>query len=180
MDLYLVRHTSVGVSPGVCYGQSDVELAVSFREEAEIVKSQLQNIGFSAVFSSPLSRCTKLASFCGFESATIDNNLMEMDFGEWEGQRWDEIVDPHLAIWYQCWTTERTTGGESFQDLCYRAETFLKKLKGDDKVLVFTHAGFIRAVGVALGIHPIREAFSQAVAYGEIIKHINITPPLSL
>lgn len=38
MKVYLVRHTSVDVAPGTCYGQTDVPLRASFQEEAEACK----------------------------------------------------------------------------------------------------------------------------------------------
>ena len=44
MKLYLIRHTSVDVPQGTCYGQSNVPLKSSFEEEAEIVKQNLNGI----------------------------------------------------------------------------------------------------------------------------------------
>ena len=64
MKLYLIRHTSVDVPQGTCYGQSNVPLKSSFEDEAEIVKKNLDGIAFDAVYSSPLSRCRKLARYC--------------------------------------------------------------------------------------------------------------------
>lgn len=43
MKVYLVRHTSVDVAPGTCYGQTDVPLRASFQEEAEACKKALQD-----------------------------------------------------------------------------------------------------------------------------------------
>ena len=45
MKVYLVRHTSVDVAPGTCYGQTDVPLRASFQEEAEACKKALQDTG---------------------------------------------------------------------------------------------------------------------------------------
>ena len=66
MEVILIRHTSVDVPKGVCYGQTDVPLRDSFEEEASITAQQLQNDVFDAVFTSPLSRCTRLADHCGY------------------------------------------------------------------------------------------------------------------
>ena len=38
MELILIRHTSVDVPPGVCYGQTDVPLKSTFEQEAEITR----------------------------------------------------------------------------------------------------------------------------------------------
>jgi hypothetical protein len=55
MKVYLVRHTSVDVAPGTCYGQTDVPLRASFQEEAEACKKALQDTGmrFSRIYTSP-------------------------------------------------------------------------------------------------------------------------------
>lgn len=42
MKMTLVRHTSVDVPKGVCYGQSDVGLRATFAEEAERVRENLK------------------------------------------------------------------------------------------------------------------------------------------
>ena len=54
MKVYLVRHTSVDVAPGTCYGQTDVPLRASFQEEAEVCKKALQDTGmrFSRIYQS--------------------------------------------------------------------------------------------------------------------------------
>jgi len=83
MELYLVRHTSVNIPKGLCYGQSEVPLNETFIQEASIVKSKLLPISFYSIFSSPSSRCTSLSEYCNYAHIT-DNRLMEMNFGKWE------------------------------------------------------------------------------------------------
>ena len=95
-----IRHTSVAVPRGVCYGQSDVPLAGGFPDEAVIVKRNLEKYSFDAVYSSPLSRCLKLAAYCGYDTPILDSRLMEMNFGDWEMKRYDEITDSRLQLWY--------------------------------------------------------------------------------
>ena len=171
LHLYLVRHTSVASPVGTCYGQTDVALADTFAQEAEAVSDMLQCITFDAVYSSPLSRCTRLAEYCGFNDCTTDARLMEMNFGDWENRQWDNITDPHLQRWFDAWATERATNGESFSDLCHRASDFIESLSwnGEDvRILLFTHAGFIRALWVALGYHTPVEAFAKQVNYGAL------------
>ncbi len=171
MKLTLVRHTSVQCKPNICYGQTDVDVARTFVEEAEKVSLQLGGCVFDAVFSSPLQRCTKLASHCGFSQPKLDNRLMELNFGDWEGIPWDEISDPNLDNWYADWVNVPTTNGESFAEQVERVRDFLGELKsgGYDEVLAFAHAGVIRAVAILLGVIDIQKAFSDySVDYGEI------------
>lgn len=171
MKLTLVRHTSVNCEPTICYGQTDVGLADSFPGEANKVRIQLKSNNFDIVFSSPLSRCTKLASHCGFSQSRLDDRLMELNFGDWEGKPWDKISDPNLEKWYADWINVRTTNGESFADQLARVKDFVDELKTCqyDEVLIFTHAGVIRCFAVLLGLVEIEKAFSDyKVDYGEV------------
>ena len=56
-----VRHTAPDVIPGTCYGQTDVPLKASFEEEASKCAAQLKKYSFQKAYTSPLSRCTRLA-----------------------------------------------------------------------------------------------------------------------
>ncbi|MDE6452561.1 MAG: histidine phosphatase family protein, partial [Odoribacter sp.] len=72
MKITLIRHTRVTIPPGICYGWSDVDVAPSFETEAGQVKKGILYERFDAVYSSPLSRCRKLAAFCGFHQPVLD------------------------------------------------------------------------------------------------------------
>jgi alpha-ribazole phosphatase len=150
-----------------------VDVAETFSEEAEKVRRQLEGRSFDAVFSSPLQRCTKLASHCGFSQPRLDNRLMELNFGDWEGKEWNEISDPNLDSWYADWINVRTTNGESFANQLARVNNFMDELKTCryNHVLIFTHAGVIRSLAVLLGLVQVENAFSDyGVDYGEIKK----------
>lgn len=172
MIVTLIRHTSVAVPPGVCYGQSDVDVSERFAEEAGAVRQRLAAARFDAVYASPLRRCLKLAHYCGFASPRIDTRLMEMNFGDWEMQAWEAIADPQLARWYADWIGEAPTGGESWRAMIARVERFVAELKDGrhgelERVALFTHAGVIRAFAVALGLRAADAAFDLRVDYGE-------------
>jgi alpha-ribazole phosphatase len=172
MKITVVRHTSVAVEPGICYGQSNVNVADSFAKEAEIVETELQKLHFNAVFSSPSQRCTKLAKYCGFNFPILDNRLMELNFGDWEMKAWNEIDDPLLKRWYADWINEKITNGESFAEQVERARSFLEEIKKTDyqHVILFTHAGIIRAMEIILDLCPIERAFEVKVDYGQIFQ----------
>ena len=44
MNIYLIRHTSVDVPKGLCYGQSDVPLRPTFEKEAAVTKAKIESI----------------------------------------------------------------------------------------------------------------------------------------
>lgn len=172
MKLYFIRHTSVDVPKGVCYGQSNVPVCSTFDQEAEIVKLQLDNIQFDAVYSSPLSRCRKLARYCGFEQRVLlIDRLKEMYFGKWEMERWEDISGEKISKWYDNWVEEPTDGGESFRVFYNRVSSFLDELRVADfqNVAIFAHGGVINCAKVYTGITSLDKVFESTPTYGEII-----------
>ncbi|MDO9152608.1 MAG: alpha-ribazole phosphatase family protein, partial [Paludibacter sp.] len=150
MEITLIRHTSVNVDLGICYGQSDVEVSSNFETEAKRVAELLKDEKYDAVFCSPLSRCTILANFCGFSNPILDERLMELNFGDWEMKAWNDINDPQLRRWYSGWINEIPTNGESFKEQILRVSNFIFELHntGYKSIAIFAHAGVIRSFGV--------------------------------
>lgn len=173
MKVYLVRHTSVDVAPGTCYGQTDVPLRASFQEEAEACKKALQDTGmhFLRIYTSPLSRCTRLAAYCGFPEAERDERLKEMNMGEWEMQRFEEITDPRIQEWYDDYLRVRTTGGESFMDVLARVSDFFDHLdRTSGPALVFAHGGVLVAAQVYAGKVKLEDAMKALPPYGGMVE----------
>jgi len=52
MNIYLIRHTSVDVPKGLCYGQSDVPLRPTFEIEAAVTKAKIESIHFDMAYTS--------------------------------------------------------------------------------------------------------------------------------
>ena len=125
LRLHLIRHTSVDVPAGVCYGRTDVPLRPTFMDEAHAVRQRLglllQGQAPRAVYSSPLSRSRRLACYCGYEPE-LDERLLELNFGDWELQRFDDIRDPQLERWYADYLHVAPPGGESFVEQVERTE----------------------------------------------------------
>ena len=173
MQLTIVRHTSVNVPENTCYGITDVPLAKIFPEEMEKIRLRLKDETFDAAFSSPLSRCTILASAIITDQAIqADLRLVEMNFGTMEMTDWDTIFEsPEGKNWFDDYVTTPCPEGESFNNLIQRAQSFLEDLQQTPfgKVIVFTHAGIIRALLVLLQHKTPEEAFSTSIEYGEII-----------
>ncbi|HQS44324.1 MAG: alpha-ribazole phosphatase, partial [Methylotenera sp. 24-45-7] len=113
MNLHLIRHTSLAVPSGVCYGQSDVDVSASFHVEAESLRKKLADIEFDAVYASPLQRCSKLAGALNLAQITLDDRLKELHFGDWELQAWDAIPRDVFDIWAQDYANLTPPNGES-------------------------------------------------------------------
>lgn len=174
MECWLVRHTSVDVPAGTCYGRSDVPLRDSFGDEAAVVRQQLDGERFDAVFCSPLSRCTRLAAACGYGDAVRDDRLLELDFGAWEMQPFASIDDPQLQRWFDNWIDTVPTGGESFAQQIARVGGLLEELRRGpwQRVLIFAHGGVQLCAGVHAGLFQAREAFDHNLPYGSILKFV--------
>lgn len=172
MEVWLVRHTSVDVPAGTCYGQADVPLRATFEEEAAAVRKSLEGIVFDEAWCSPLSRCTRLAEACGYGDARRDPRLLELNFGAWEMRRFDAIDDPQLQRWFDDWLHVRPTGGESFADQIGRVGGFLDELRLRPlrRALLFVHGGVQLCAGIHAGLFPSEEAFSYQSPYGSILR----------
>lgn len=141
MRLYLVRHPRPAVAEGVCYGQTDLALAEPVGPIAESLRIQLPK-GLP-VYSSPLRRCLELAAVL-HPAPIVDDRLMEMDFGEWEMQRWDEIDRRAMDAWAADPLGFSPPCGESPASLMRRVGEFCQLLN-EESVLI-THAGVIKAM----------------------------------
>ena len=173
MEVVLIRHTSVDVPKGTCYGQSDVPVAATFEQEAEATRQNLaQYLPFDQVYASPLTRARKLAAYCGYPQPRLDNRLKEMYMGEWEMQRYDDMQGEYLDAWYQDYMHLPTPGGESFQNVAARVGAFLDELKQKpyQRVAVFAHGGVLICAGIYGGLFKEAEAWEHQVAYGGIQK----------
>jgi len=179
MEITLVRHTSVGVPKGTCYGWSDVPVADTFEAEASETHRQLEMIvkengPFDAVYSSPLTRARLLAEFCGFPQPIVDERLKEMFMGDWEMRRYEDIEreDPHIHQWYNDYLRETTTGGESFPLFYQRVASFFNELatKPSRRVLIFAHGGVLACAAIFAGLYKPEEAYHNLTPYGGVIR----------
>ena len=173
MKLVFIRHTSVDVPKGICYGNADVPLAPTFQDEAQKVKDRLGSYRFGRTYCSPLSRCVKLADFFGYPEAIRDNRLKELNFGDWEMMPYDEIKDPKLQEWFDDYINVAPPGGESVIDQRKRLEDFISEIKmrhNEPAVGIFTHGGILINALVAYGNKTYEEVYNDIPPYGSIIE----------
>jgi alpha-ribazole phosphatase len=151
--LILLRHTPVVAEPGLCYGALDLPVrphdlaacASRVAQEAERVPVGL--------WTSPRQRCTALAAVLAPHwpncRAIERSELAEMDFGVWEGQRWDTVGAAEIDRWMTDFAHHAPGGGESVGAFLLRVHAALAEVlplaQRGDWVWV-THAGVVRAV----------------------------------
>ncbi|TDE16487.1 alpha-ribazole phosphatase [Dyadobacter psychrotolerans] len=170
MEVYLIRHTTPLLTPGLIYGRSEVLLTENFAQEWEVAKQNLP-AGFDLVYSSPALRCTELAKQITRDFQT-DDQLAELNFGEWEGKTWDTVDQVQLQLWMDDFVNVCVPGGESMQEMFERVKEFWQELptNPDQKIAIVTHAGVIRLVLALLKQIPLASVFEIKVGYGEVIK----------
>lgn len=170
MEIYLVRHTETACEKGICYGQSDVELKTPFELQFDQIKQQIP--ADAVVYSSPLLRCTQLANYLS-DAVSIDSRLMEMHFGDWELKNWNAIPEADYTPWMTDFVNVSVPNGESFVALHHRVTDFLATLtleKKSKKIVLVTHAGVIRSILCTVSNLPLKDAFSNKVDFGAVIK----------
>ncbi len=174
MDIYLIRHTAVQVEHGICYGQTDVALADDFAPALKRIQTQMSALPKNTVIiSSPLQRCLQLANKLSHGNPVItDKRLMELNFGDWEMQKWNDFNQEVLQKWMNDYVNIAPPKGESFQALFERCEDFWKKLitKPCKAVVIVTHLGVIRALLAHVLEMPLKKSLCIQVDHGAVNK----------
>jgi alpha-ribazole phosphatase len=161
--LVLVRHAETEeAARGRCYGRLDVALSPRGLRQAEALAAALADLGLAAVYASPLARALDtarpIAAAHGLGPIVLEA-LRELDFGEVEGLRYDEIEAQRPEL-FRGWMDDpagvRFPGGESLGDLRARALPAAAEIRARherEAVAVVAHGGVIRVVlADALGL----------------------------
>ncbi len=141
MQVFLIRHPRPLIEAGICYGRLDVD-CLEPQLAAERLRPRLP--ADLPVFSSPLRRARRLAEALSADIC-IDQRLSEIDFGTWEGKRWDEIGRGEIDAWAEDVLNFTPPGGESVAALQSRALDFAASLNLP-QLAVVTHAGIMRSL----------------------------------
>ncbi len=148
-----------------CYGATDVDvIPENFEREAEGAKRVVLQLQPDAVFTSPLRRAVRIASYCGHSMAERDDRLKEMNFGDWEGKPWSEILTTSdVPAFFAHYINNPTPNGESLKDQLNRVHDFLQEKKKQDyeHILVFCHGGVINCARTIVGETTIETAFAS-------------------
>lgn len=160
MHLYLIRHGETSFNREKrLQGRSNEPLSESGIGQAEKVRSffEQQAVRFDCVISSPLLRARQTAEIItGCSSMMLDERLLEMDYGPYEGMRLDHPL-PEVAHFFQDFVHHPAPEGmESLRHVTERMQSFLEDLKACDaqNVLVATHAIALKGALEAISPRP--------------------------
>lgn len=124
-----------------------------------------------SIHSSPSRRALRLAqALSPLAPVRIDPRLCEIDFGAWEGQRWDAIGREEIDAWAANVFGFTPPGGESVAALQARALDFASSLeKNDSDAAIVTHAGVMRVLVSHWWQLPISDCLRLEFAFGELV-----------
>lgn len=175
MRLFLARHgTTVWNELGLYQGRKDTELSPLGLSQAKALGEALRPIPFEAIYSSPLKRALKTALFAaegrGLE-VSVDEDLSEIDHGEWEGKSREEVkalFPRELEDWLRAPHLVRMPGGESLEDVRRRVLSFLERAwaSGLKQVLAVSHDAVIKVMLCLICEAPLSSFWKFQVANG--------------
>src|SRR5215475_12629611 len=144
--VYLARHgeTAWTIS-GQHTGLTDLPLTERGERTARRLGERLKGLTFAAVLTSPLQRAARTCELAGFKSvAEVDKDLVEWDYGEYEGRRTVDIRKerPDWQLF-----RDGCPGGETPAVIGARADRVVGRLRVvTDNVLLFSSGHFLRVL----------------------------------
>ena len=143
--VYLIRHGETEWSlSGQHTGTTDIPLTDNGRRVAKNLKQILSEENFALVLTSPLRRARETCELAGMsDHAAIDPDLMEWNYGEYEGRTPQEIhaTRPDWVLF-----TDGSPGGESPEQVEVRVDRVIEKVRaGRGDAVLFSHGHFLRA-----------------------------------
>jgi broad specificity phosphatase PhoE len=153
--IYIARHGETAWTiTGQHTGLTDLPLTPQGESNARRLADRLGGLVFSKVFTSPLQRARQTCALAGFGSvAEIDSDLVEWNYGEYEGRRTAEIRAERPG-----WELFRdgSPGGESPAQVIVRADNVCRRIREvRGNVLLFSSGHFIRMLAARwIGFEP--------------------------
>jgi len=154
LNVYLLRHgqTEWNADGNRYCGRTDLPLTDKGVQQAQLVREQLKDISFKAIYSSPLQRAYGTAQIAsGGKEVIKDDRLIEADFGDWESKSKEQFIEENPALWER-WNkepliTQAGGTGETAQTIIDRMNDFFTSIlqkHPSGNILVVAHNGVNR------------------------------------
>ena len=144
--VWLLRHAETEWSrTGKHTSFTDVELTDAGRDVARALRSRLEGHAFGLVLCSPRSRARETAQLAGLECSAQRDDLVEWDYGEYEGLTTPEIREtrPDWSLW-----RDGCPGGESPEQVGARADRVIEEIgAAEGDVALVAHGHLLRVLG---------------------------------
>ena len=155
--IYLARHGETEWTlSGQHTGLTDLPLTENGETEGLLLRARLAGIKPEKVYTSPLIRASRTCELAGFKDiAEVDPDLVEWDYGDYEGLRSSEIdqISPGWNLF-----RDGVPNGETVAQITARADRVVARLRtatGDQ--LLFSSGHFTRVLAarwIGVEIHP--------------------------
>jgi len=153
--IYVARHGETAWTlTGQHTGLTDLPLTAQGERNARALAHRLNGLTFAKVFASPLQRASRTCALAGFGAvAEVDGDLVEWNYGEYEGRTSAEIR-AERSDWQLF--RDGCPGGESPAEISARADRVLSRVRAvQGDVLLFTSGHFIRVFAARwIGLEP--------------------------
>jgi broad specificity phosphatase PhoE len=146
--IYSIRHPKVLGMAGKCYGQYDAPFDPEFYKD-EVLNAIKEKLPKDLMV---------------YKDSHFDSRLMEISFGQWENQSWDDIPKERIDDWVRSPLHFSPPEGESFIDFRKRVYSFLKDLIFPQNLLV-THSGVIKCLYHLLEGESLSEITSKKIPW---------------
>jgi probable phosphoglycerate mutase len=154
-QVYLVRHGETEWSlSGKHTGTTDIPLTENGRRVAKLLQPVLAKETFALVLTSPLQRARETCALAGFgDRAEIDDDLMEWNYGEYEGLT-PKQIDAQARGWMIF--RDGCPGGESPEQIGARVDRLIGRVRAlEGFVALFAHGHIFRVFAARwLGLPP--------------------------
>lgn len=184
LRLFLLRHAEVEVRyHRVFGGRIDMNLSPLGHEQAAALGTYLRRIPFDAIYASPMKRVQQTLLPIAAEhhcTPRILEDLREVDFGDWTGLGWDQVMERFKISAYQ-WLETLEKGfanGESAVSFRARVEPCVEQILTENtsgNVAIVCHGGVIRMLLAILLKLPLPAMASFDVEYASLTQ-VNCSP----
>jgi probable phosphoglycerate mutase len=145
-QVYLIRHGETAWSlSGQHTGTTDIPLTENGRRVAMLLQPVLTRETFMLVLTSPLQRARETCALAGLgERAAIERDLIEWNYGEYEGLTSQQIhaTRPGWMVF-----TDGCPGGESPDQVGARVDRVIARVRAvEGHVALFAHGHVLRAL----------------------------------
>jgi len=155
MKIILIRHgQTTWNEKNIFRGRADIALDEKGIQQARAIAQRLSTFNINIIYSSPLKRALETAQIIGTRlniNTEIDNNLIDFNFGKWQGLTLEEIQKQFPEL-YEGWLrnphTVKIPDGEDLNLVRKRVSKVLNKFLGDGEsnIAIVSHRVILKVL----------------------------------
>ena len=160
-EIVVLRHGQTEWSrTGQHTGTTDLPLLPEGEAQARSLRAAMSRHEFVEVRVSPLQRARRTAALAGLDATAVDPDLVEIDYGGYEGRTTAEISQELGRAWsvWRDGTADADVPGESLSDVGVRVDRVIERVRdrlADGDVALVAHGHVLRALTARwLGLDP--------------------------